>query len=447
MNPRHLLWLAPMAWALASAEAGAHYLFIRITPPAEAGRAAEVYFSEQAEAGDPRFIDKIAQTQLWLQKEPGKFEPLKVHKGADRLRASVPMSGSLSVVGVCDYGVLVRKNVPFLLRHYPKAVAGSPEELNKLTPRKETAFEIVAAVDGDSIHLTALRAGKPIPGAVFETVDAKLAGGKLTAGADGKATWKPGPGRYAVYTSQVLKEGGEFKGTKYDEVREFATLAFAWPLGRKEADPKAVALFEEAVAVRAQWKNFPGFTAQIAGKVDGRPFKGKVTIDAKGAVKLETDDDVTQAWVKDQLASIVLHRAAGDPSTERRKPELWFADEEEDHPLGRLLLFEGGRFASSYRVKDKQILVVNRHLGRQNMTITVLDNERNREGQYLPRNYTVQYWDAASSELRRTETVQDRWQRVGEWDLPAQHTVTAASETGLSVRGFTLTKHQLRDAK
>src|SRR5207244_444661 len=31
-----------------------------------AGRMAEVYFSEQAEAGDPRFILKIAHTQLWL---------------------------------------------------------------------------------------------------------------------------------------------------------------------------------------------------------------------------------------------------------------------------------------------------------------------------------------------------------------------------------------------
>ncbi len=36
-----------------------------------------------------------------------------------------------------------------------------------------------------------------------------------------------------------------------------------------------------------------------------------------------------------------------------------------------------GRFASSYRVKDGQIMVVNRHLGAQDMTITVLDNERN----------------------------------------------------------------------
>ena len=29
------------------------------------GRAAEVYFSEKADAGDPRYIDKVAPTKLW----------------------------------------------------------------------------------------------------------------------------------------------------------------------------------------------------------------------------------------------------------------------------------------------------------------------------------------------------------------------------------------------
>src|SRR5262249_3591123 len=75
----------------------------------------------------------------------------------------------------------------------------------------------------------------------------------------------------------------------------------------------------------------------------------------------------------------------------RGKPVLRFADAETDHPLGRLVAFEGGRFASSYRIKDRQIRVVNRDLGKRHMTITVLDNERTAEGRFLPRSYTVQY--------------------------------------------------------
>ena len=92
-------------------------------------------------------------------------------------------------------------------------------------------------------------------------------------------------------------------------------------------------------------------------------------------------------------------------------------------------------------------MVVNRHVGQQNMTITVLDNDRNAEGLFLPRSYTVEYWDATSGALTRTETVQERWQRVHAWDLPAQHTVTTATQAGLAVQSFTLTKHEIPKSK
>jgi len=145
-----------------------------------------------------------------------------------------------------------------------------------------------------------------------------------------------------------------------------------------------------------------------------------------------------------------MHRRAegeGDSAANRAPPVLRFADERDDHPLGRLLVFEGGRFASSYRIKDHQITTVNRHVGRQNMTITVLDNERNGDGHFLPHSYLVQYWDAATATLNRVETVQERWHRVGSWDLPATHTVTTASDAGLSVRNVTLSEHQLLGSK
>src|SRR3954447_15099472 len=113
MRLRRWLLALAMASGLSGSVARAHFLFIRIGPAAEAGRSAEVYFSEQAEAGDPRFVDKVAGTALWVQTTPGVFEPLKVTKGVDRLRAPLPGSGSVAVVGVCEYGVLARpKEVP-----------------------------------------------------------------------------------------------------------------------------------------------------------------------------------------------------------------------------------------------------------------------------------------------------------------------------------------------
>lgn len=445
----HGIWLAVIGIMLAAGRAEAHFLFVRILPPAEGGRAAEVYFSELAEAGDSRFIDKIAGTQLWLQKTPGAFEPLTVHKAPDRLRAWLPVAGSVMVVGRCDYGVLARpKQTAFLLRHFPKALAGNPDELNRLKPYGRLPLEVVAACQGDEMHFTALKDGKPVPKAEFITVDAKLNNVKLTADAEGRAKWKPpASGVYAVYTRDTRKEAGEAGGKKYDEIRDFATAAFAWPLERKDADAAAVALFEAAVAARAEWRDFPGFTAVITGNLDGRRFTGKATIDAKGEVTFKDDDasreDSVYSWVQEQLELIVRHRLAQPSAPDRPKPVLRFAEDRDDHPLGRLLVFDGGRFASSYRVKDQQLLVVNRNLGKENLTITVLENDRNPEGKYLPRNYAVRYWDAATGRLLRTETVQDRWQRVGTWDLPAEHVVTTATDSGLSVRRFALTKHEV----
>jgi hypothetical protein len=450
---RRILLLIVGIAGLQASPAQAHFLFIRILPPAEGGRAAEVYFSELAEAGDPRFINKIAKTELWLQQTPGRFAALKVHKAADRLRAWVPEAGALVVVGRCVYGVLARpQQTPFLLRHFPKALAGSPAELNKMQAYGKLPLEIIAAFEDDGVRLTALKDGKPVPKAQFVTVDADLVNVQLTADENGRATWQPpAAGVYSVYTRDTRKEPGEAGGKKYEEIRDFATIAFTWPLERKDADPAAVALFEAAVAARAQWRDFPGFTARITGDLDGRRFAGTVMIDAKGEATFSDDEpsrtEAVSGWVEAQLDSLVMHRLPRPSAPGRPKPVLRFAQPRDDHPLGRLLIFEGGRFASSYRIRDKQILVVNRHLGKENLTITSTENERNADGLFLPRSYVVHYWESGTGRLLRTETVRDRWQRAGSWDLPAAHEVTTATDAGLSVRRFTLSKHELARKK
>jgi len=427
-------------WTLTQAELSAHFLFIRIGEHAEAGRGVEVFFSERAAAGDPRFVQKISATELWMQAERGKFQPLKAQQATDRLRGPLPAAGAVSVTGKCEYGVLERE-VPFLLRYYPKAIAGTADDVNQMAPHDKLPLEIMATVDQGAVTLSLIDHGKPVPNAVFTTVDDSLTNEELTANVDGKVTWKPtSPGHYCVYTKVVRKTAGELNGKKYTEIREFPTLAFEWPLGRTDGDPAAIELFEKAIASRAQWRDFPGFAAQIDGEFDGRPFTGRVRIDKKGAVELKIDQEVAENWVEEQLRSIVLHRLE---TSRQSPPVLRFADQDIGHPLGRLLMFVGGRFASSYRIKDDQLRTVNRNLGSENMTITVLENEKTAEGKYLPHLYNVQYWDSATGSLLRTEAFENRWQRVGAWDLPAMNTLITSSSAGLSVRSFRLSKHEV----
>ncbi|WP_406698874.1 DUF3386 family protein [Singulisphaera sp. Ch08] len=435
-----MLTLSPLVMTVC-----AHFLFIRIGPAGEAGRSAEVYFSEQAEAGDPKFVSKVAGTKLWVQTAPGSFQPLEVREGVDRLRAPLPGAENLSVVGSCEYGVLARpKEIPFLLRYYPKAIAGDPDELNRMTPRGEIPLEIMGKVEGDKLRLVLLKQGKPVPGVVFHAVDADLTESEATAGPDGTAVWTPpAPGPYSIYARDSTKQSGEAGGKSYEEIRAFATLALAWPLGSQKADPEAVSLFEQAVAARASWKDFPGFSAKLAGESNGRPYTGTVRFLADGKVDLKVDDPVASPWLKDQFESLAMHRRAEAATGPEDKPILRFADDREDHPLGRLLTFDGGRFASSYRIKGQQIMVVNRRMGPKHLTITVLDNDQNADGKFLPHSYVVHHWDATTGALDRVETVQERWRRVGSWDLPASHTTSTASGGGFSVRSVTLTDHEL----
>jgi Protein of unknown function (DUF3386) len=438
---RKLLAIALIALCAPCVPARAHFLFIRIGEPAEAGRTVQVFFSEKADAGDPRFIAKVAGATLTLQSAPGKFHPLAVRQGADRLRAYLPVTGPVSVTGFLEYGVLKRET-SFLLRYHPKAVAGDPVSLAAFRPSPASAFEIDANFKADRVTLTLLHDGKPVPDTHFTTVDDDLVNDEVKADSQGNAIWKPpAPGFYCVYTKSVSKTPGRWRGAAYSEIRDFATIAFRWPLSRTDADSEAVSLFQRALAARATWDQFPGFSADISGNVDGRAFSGKATIAANGDVSLDVDESVVKPWVEEQLHSIVSHRLP--LPKDDAPPILRFADHDTSHPLGRLLDFVGGQFASSYRVLNDRITVVNRSMGARNMTITVLDDLHNAEGKQLPRSYTVQYWKADDGSLERTDSISNRWSRVGRYDLPASITVLTASNAALSVRTVQLANHKL----
>ncbi len=227
---RMILRLAALVlmWQAAGPALG-HFLFIRVEP-AGAGVStprAEVFFSEQATAGDPMFVDKIAQTRLWHCPPGGKYEPLAVAKQTDRLTAGLPTASGV-VAGICEYGVLTR-DVPFLLRYYPKAIAGDVLQTPKLPPRDAGAPEIMATFSAEGVTLTLIKDGKAVPDAVFTTVDESLNNEEIKADAQGHAQFKPkATGYYCVYTKLVTQKSGEAGGKAYTEIREFPTIAFPW---------------------------------------------------------------------------------------------------------------------------------------------------------------------------------------------------------------------------
>jgi hypothetical protein len=216
---------------------------------------------------------------------------------------------------------------------------------------------------------------------------------------------------------------------------------------KPKADPAASKLLAEARDARATWDHFPGFTADVAVNIDGRLHKGKVTVDKDGSVTLTgPEDKEALAFAKRMLGSVAGHRM---PASEPLDTPCAFPADDAHHPLGRMVRVLNDEYHSSYRIRDKQIMVVNRVMKDQRFTITVLENTANAEGKFLPASFVVNYWNAATGELVKTDANVQTWKRVGKFDLPVEARVITAAKGGdkpeLSARSVTLSNHALAD--
>jgi hypothetical protein len=210
------------------------------------------------------------------------------------------------------------------------------------------------------------------------------------------------------------------------------------------ADPAATKLLADARAARATWDGFPGFTADCEVNLDGRVTRGRVTVAADGQVRLEgLDDQEAAEFAKRTLGSVIGHRLPGGPSATPCR----FGADDARHPLGREVLVLIDEFHSSYRIRDQQILVVNRRMKDQRFTITVLENRKSAEGKYLPASFVVNYWNLATGELLRSEASFQSWVRVDRFDLPVTVRVVTAGKSadgpGQVTKSLTLSHHRL----
>jgi hypothetical protein len=205
------------------------------------------------------------------------------------------------------------------------------------------------------------------------------------------------------------------------------------------ADPQAEAMMHKAHVARSGWDgSFPGFKAKLRVAIDGEHVQGNVTI-AGGEVKLDLPEGPPAAWAAEQLESITMHRTAGV----RDRYDVSFADEEKDHPLGRLIKFHGGSTHSLYRVRDDVITEVHRTMDKTRFTISVTDVTRNPDGQTLPRHFNVSYWDTASGELQSNHDFTDDWVRLGKFDLPKSRLLIRTAAGTRQVYQMVLTGHEL----
>jgi hypothetical protein len=418
--------------------------FIWLVPDAANSNKAKAVFSDSLSPDSNVDIKKIGQTKFFVRNASGKVSATAATLGENFYQLGQLPDDVRVVAGACNYGVLQRgDSKPFLLNYYAKLMLGSADDTKTLDV---LTLDIVPTAKEVGKFLV-LYQGKPVADAEVAILAPDSEKSEtLKTDAHGEFAVKTGkPGYYGLRAKHSLAQSGDQDGKKYEEVRSYATLVVSLGVVKTSApaaakpDPAASKLLAEARAARAEWANFPGFTADVEVNLNGQVFHGKATVDSKGKVNFANLDPEAEKWAKPILASVVSHRLsnAADYDT-----PCAFVNDDADHPLGREVHVLNDEMHSSYRIKDKQIMVVNRVMKESRFSITMQENSKNAEGKFLPANYIVHYWAGPSGELQKTEAHTQTWTRLDVYDLPVLARVITANKE-LTVRSLTLSNHKL----
>jgi Protein of unknown function (DUF3386) len=463
------LLLSVFLLAAAALPAPAHFIWV-LPPEGKDTKTARIIFSDSLKPDSEELLKKIEKAEVFARGADGKTVALKLFDGKQVFNVTAPSAEPHEIGVVLHYGVSQRgDNPPVLLNYYAKGFTGI-----KADERPNAKFiENVMVKSWDKLSFDIL----PIPGPKGQArvvwQDKPVADAEVMLYVPGKdkpiemKSDKDGlfdleeptvSGLYGIRARHIEKKEGELDGKKYQEVRNYVTMVFA--VERSEgkapkpaavsktdkepkptADPAATKLLADGRAARALWDHFPGFTADVAVNLDGTVTKGKVKVNAKGEVALDLPQGDAAKWALGQLRSIVGHRLSD--GSELDTP-CAFADDMTDHPLGRAIRVLNDEYHSSYRIKDRQVIEVNRHMGSIKFTITVLENQLNEEKKYLPSTFVVNTWDSTTGALQSNAAHRQEWKRIGHFDLPVGLTVVTASNGKLEARSLTLTNLHLQ---
>ncbi|REK10533.1 MAG: DUF3386 family protein [Planctomycetota bacterium] len=409
---------------LGASAARAHFIWLDVRPAADGGSQAALYFSEAPEPGEPHLIGKAAATKVWLRGADGDVQEVKLAAPADEsaaLVAECPGKSPASLEGSWDYGVYQRgPGTGVMLQYYAKRLHGDWAAHESLARAKKLKLDLVPALSGDKLAVQVLLDGKPA-GVDVVFVDPEGEQHQLETNDEGRAELDALPGRWAIRAGHVDPEkSGERDGKKYNQTWHYATLVLDVPPASASAEPElsAIDALKRARDGRAMWEDeFPGFAADLTVHYDDKELQGTVEIDADGGVTLKLPESPAADWAEEQLYSLVQHRM---PDGEVSEGNVTYVDEDDSHPLGRKISLGDEDFSSAYRIKDDVIMEVNRFMGPMRFTISVMEIERNAENKYLPRSFTMNFFDSKTGELRHALGYWNSWQRVGQFDLPTK---------------------------
>lgn len=174
-------------------------------------------------------------------------------------------------------------------------------------------------------------------------------------------------------------------------------------------------------------EDFPGFRSQLTVRLDGRVYRGTCLFRPPGMLKFDMRDGDLPNAVQATVRSMLLHRLP----TSRTLAQSARYGPTDDHPLGREVLLDDAH-ESTYRIRNKRILQVDRRLQEPRLVLTVLSTETTASGRYLPEHVFAVLLDKESGAVREAWTYISRFQEVGGEYLPRSRQVIRTRDGRIS---------------
>lgn len=186
-------------------------------------------------------------------------------------------------------------------------------------------------------------------------------------------------------------------------------------------------LFQSAYQNRYTWdENFPGYRADVELKQDEEVYTGQIRINPDLSVEISNvEDPEVQESLYTQLRDVVTHRKRTpfDKAHGANRFSLGATDQS-----GAVeILVEGDAMGSNYRVRDNQISLVSRVMGRMAFTINHRASIDTGEG-YISADYTAVFRNPQTDQVTRQMEFKDTYEKVGNYYLMTRQVVHSQAE-------------------
>ncbi|MEB3199968.1 MAG: DUF3386 domain-containing protein [Synechococcaceae cyanobacterium] len=160
----------------------------------------------------------------------------------------------------------------------------------------------------------------------------------------------------------------------------------------------ATAAFRAAYENRYTWEpGFPGYSGRCVWEQGDRRVEGTFRVGADLKAQVDgIDDETVHKAIASQLWEVAIHRVRR--SFEQTHGENTFSAGDTD-AVGTEVIVGGKGAGDRYRIRDKVVTMVHRHI--HGTVVTIFTESVTDTGHgYLSRTYTSQYSDPASGEPR-----------------------------------------------